>query len=318
MIGEKLLKYWRVFINLLFPKPMLTLSIIIVSYNTKDLLLACIASLEKEAAKGLTYEIIVVDNASSDGSVEAVKSEYKSVRVIANKENFGFSKANNQGVLISNGRYVLFLNSDTVATIDSIKKMVLFMEENKDCGAATCKVIMPSGKLDDAAHRGFPTPWNAFTHFLGLSKIFPRVRLFGGYNLSYLDLEKTHEIDALAGAFMLVRRSAGEEVGWWDEDFFWYGEDIDFCYRLKEKGWKIYFVPQVSILHYKGVSGGLKKESKHLTTADNATKIRATNARFSAMEIFYKKHYAKKYPFFITWLVLRGIKAKKRHALLRI
>lgn len=290
---------------------MVDLSIVIVSYNTKDFLIKCIQSIE-ETGKDFTYEIIVVDNASGDESVELVKEKFKDVILIANKENLGFSKANNVGIKKASGRYILFLNSDTVVYPITLKTMIDFMDSHKDAGASTCRLQMPSGKIDDASHRGFPTPWNAFCHFSGLSKIFPKTHLFGGYNLTYLDFDKTHEIDALAGAFMLVRRSAGEKAGWWDEDYFFYGEDLDFCYMLKQKGLKIYYVPEVSILHYKGVSGGIKKNSQSLSTASKNTKKRSTYQRFRAMRIFYKKHYEQKYPWLVTRLVYAGIWAKQR------
>ena len=286
------------------------LSIVIVSYNTKDFLKNCLESIKK-TAKDFSYEIIVVDNASKDGSSEMVIKNFKDVMLISNKENFGFSKANNTGVKKTSGRYVLFLNPDTVIYGNVLKKMIDFMDNQKQAGAATCKLVLPNGNIDDASHRGFPTPWNSFSHFSGLSKIFGKTKIFGGYNLEFLDLNKTHEIDSLAGAFMLVRRQAGVDVGWWDEDYFFYGEDLDFCYKLKEKDWKIYYVPEVSILHFKGVSGGIKKHSKHLSTADGETKKNATRERFRAMKVFYKKHYEKKYPWFITRLVYLGIYLKQ-------
>ncbi len=286
------------------------LSIVIVSYNTKDLLKECIESIYKNS-KDLSLEIIVVDNNSYDGSVEMISKNFKDVILVKNKENLGFSKANNIGVKKSSGKYVLFLNSDTLVKENTLRYMVKFMDEYKDAGAATCKLKMPNGKIDDASHRGFPTPWNSFVHFSGLSKIFPKTKIFGGYNLSYLDFDKTHKIDALAGAFMIVRRTAGEQVGWWDEDYFFYGEDIDFCFMLKQKGWEIYYVPQVNILHYKGVTGGIKKHSKHITTADEETRIKSQKERFRAMRLFYKKHYEQKYPWIVTRLVYFGISVKQ-------
>jgi GT2 family glycosyltransferase len=243
--------------------------------------------------------------------LDMVKEEFPKVIRIASKDNEGFSKANNRGIAKATGRFLLFLNSDTIVNKDALEEVVAFLDTHKDVGAATCKVVMPNGKLDDAAHRGFPTPWNALSHFSGLSKVFPHSKLFAGYSLGWMDTTVTHEIDACAGAFMMVRSQAGEEVGWWDEDYFFYGEDIDFCYRLKEKGWKIYFIATVSILHYKGVSGGIKKVSEQITTADEKTKLRVTKARFDAMSIFYKKHYKGKYPKSIHWIVLKGIALKK-------
>ena len=289
---------------------MIDLSIVIVSYNTKNFLEICIESI-KNTSKGFTYEIVVVDNASSDGSSEMIKENFKDVLLIANKENLGFSKANNLGVKKTNGRYVLFLNSDTEVYENTLNTMIKFMDKTKEAGAATCKLELPSGKIDDASHRGFPTPWNSFLHFSGISKALGNTKLFGGYNLGYLNLNETHEIDALAGAFMLVRREAGEQVGWWDEDYFFYGEDLDFCFMLKQKGWKIYYVPSVSILHHKGISGGIKKHSKEISTADEGTRIKSQKERFRAMKLFYKKHYERKYPWIITRLVYIGISVKQ-------
>jgi len=290
----------------------MNLSIIIVSFNTKNLLLDCITSIEKTVKKN-TYEVIVVDNVSTDGTreeIEKLSKRKKYLKVILNKENEGFSKANNRGVRLSSGKYILFLNPDMIMYDDTIDGMVEFVEKNEKAGAATCFLSLPNGKLDDAAHRGFPTPWRAFSHFSGLSRIFPKSKLFSGYSLSHMDITKTHEIEALAGAFMLLPRVAGDEVNWWDEDYFWYGEDLDFCYRLKKKGWKIYFVPKYKALHFKGASGGIKKTTKNLTTASEDTKRKAQQARFDAMRIFYRKHYNDKYPKFISGLVLKGIDIK--------
>lgn len=293
------------------------LSIIIVSFNTKDITIDCINSVIKTVKK-ISYEIIVVDNNSQDDSVESIQNlkfkiqnDNSKFKIIKNNKNEGFSKANNMGVKNARGRYVLFLNSDTVVYENTLDSVIEFMDNHEKVGAVTCYVEMPDGKLDDAAHRGFPTPFRALSHFSGLSKLFPRSKLFSGYSLGWMDLSKTHEIEALAGAFMLVRREAGEEIGWWDEDFFWYGEDLDFCYRLKEKGWKIYFVPHYKILHLKGVSGGIKKVSENISKATHDTKKKATRARFEAMRIFYKKHYINKYPKVVTALVFSGIGLKE-------
>lgn len=293
---------------------MLDLSIVIVNYNTKEFLGKCIASIVKNV-KNISYEIIVVDNASLDGSVKEIQNDSSKFKVILNKENVGFSKANNQGVKASQkSSYVLFLNPDTIIPEKTIEEMVNFMNSHKDAGASTCKLAMPNGKIDDATHRGFPTPWNAFSHFSGLEKIFPKSKLFAGYSLGWMDFNAVHKIDVLAGAFMLVRRNAGDEAKWWDEDYFFYGEDIDFCYILKQKGWKIYYVPSVSIIHYKGVSGGIKEVSSKITTASIETKKRATKCRFNAMRIFYRKHYQQKYPWIINWLVDKGISLREKFA----
>lgn len=288
------------------------LSIIIVSYNTKDLLLDCISSIHTTIKK-TPYEIIVVDNASTDKTskeLENKKSDFKNMKLIQNEENEGFSKANNRGVKIAKGEYILFLNPDMIMYEHTIDGMIKYMEEHKDVGAATCFLELTDGTLDDATHRGFPTPWNSFTHFSGLSKVFKKSKSIAGYSLGHEDLTKTHEIDALAGAFMVVPRSAGDEAGWWDEDYFWYGEDIDFCYKLKLAGWKIMFVPKYRALHYKGASGGIKKSTQNITVADSNTRKKAQQARFEAMRIFYRKHYENKYPKAISKAVFIGIDLK--------
>lgn len=297
------------------------LSIIVVSFNTSRLTVACLQSIFAHSG-GISFEVIVVDNNSKDNSLQEIEKLKKSlgskgglITLIANKENSGFSRANNIGIKKSSGRYVLFLNSDTVVPEETLPHMVAFMDTRPDAGAATCFVRLVSGQLDDAAHRGFPTPWNALCHFSGLSKLFPHSMLFNGYHMAWRDLTKIHEIDALAGAFMIVRREAGEQVGWWDEDYFFYGEDIDFCYMLRQKNWRIYFIPEVEILHLKGASSGIKKDSQDVTTASLETKRWVTNQRFNAMKTFYKKHYMALYPAFLTWVVLKAIDLKMKKTL---
>jgi GT2 family glycosyltransferase len=288
-------------------------SIIIVSYNTSDLTIACIESLEKSIKKS-SYEIIVVDNDSHDESVTLIKSlcQKKSfLSLIENPENAGFAKANNIGVKASHGRYVLFLNSDTVAGPHTIDAMVDFMDSHPKAGAATCKLNTPDGSIDYSTHRGFPTPLNAFGYFSGLANVFPRSKFVAGYTQGWKDMTQTHTVDVISGAFMFTRREAGEAIGWWDEDYFFNGEDIDFCYMLHKKGWEIYYIPQYSILHYNGMSGGTKKQTAHMTRATKETRVRIQDARFDAMKIFYRKHYNAKYPKLITATILGGIELKR-------
>jgi len=297
------------------------LSIIIVSYNTKDLTVDAVKSI-KQNSDDISYEVIVVDNASKDGSVDALfelsKEKKYNLTFIPNPTNDGFSKGNNIGIEKSKGEYILFLNSDTLLRKNTLKGMLTFMKKNLDVGASTCKLIMENGELDDATHRGFPTPWRSFCHFTALSKIFPHSRLFAGYQLGWMDLNKTHEIEALAGAFMIVPRAAGEQGGWWDEDYFFYGEDIQFCYDLKKKGWKIMFVADFSILHYKGASGGIKKNSNNITKATKETKKRVINSRFNAMKIFYKKNYEKSYPIILKYIIFSAVDLKWAYSRLKL
>jgi len=292
------------------------LSIIILNYNTKQLTLDSISSIEKnypeEVSSGI-YEIIVADNASPDTSLASFKEYAKSTKikyfhVVDNKENIGFAAGNNNAVKYSKGKYVLFLNPDTIVYPKTLKKMIEFIEAHQEAGAASCKIEIPTGGIDEASHRGFPTPWNGFTHFSGLEKIFPESKLFAGYTQGFKDFDAVHEVDAISGAFLLVRREVGEKIGWWDEEYFFYGEDIQFCYNIKKMGYKIYYVPDVSILHYGGVSSGIKKQSHHMTTADAEHRKVMQGHRFDAMRIFYKKNYQKKYPKIVNRLVQTGIK----------
>jgi GT2 family glycosyltransferase len=288
-----------------------------VNHNSTDFLLPCVASIHRTAGS-LLYEIIVVDNASDPNSVDALESSLPGVTVIRNRSNLGFSAANNLGLTNTSGRYLLFLNPDTVVEEQTLSTMLHYMDSHPDVGASTCFVRLPDGTLDDAAHRGFPTPWNALCHFSGLSRLFPRSKPFTGYSLGWQDLSVTHHIDALAGCFMLVRRAAGDVAGWWDEDYFFYGEDLDFCFTLRQLGWKIAFVPGVSILHFKGMSSGIKKVSRDLSRADRSTRASSMQARFDAMRIFYDKHYRNVYPAPLRWLVLTGIRAKQQFALWQV
>ncbi len=284
------------------------LSIVIVGYNTKTFLKACIQSIKSSSLKNLKVEIIVVDNASSDDSMGMLKREFPAVIRIQNKTNLGFAKANNIGVRKTKGRYVLFLNPDTLLGPTVLCEAVEFMDLNSDVAVSSPRLELASGKLDEASHRGFPTPWNSFTHFSGLEKMFPKSKLFSGYTKGWLlDDYNPHEVDSVVGAFYLTRREAGQEVGWWDEDYFWYGDELDFSYRLKEKGWKIFFLPKLKVLHYKGVSSGIIGHTAKLSSASRETKLRSAKASTQAMKIFYDKHYKDKYPFVINWLVTFGI-----------
>jgi GT2 family glycosyltransferase len=291
------------------------LSIIILNYNTKKLTLEAVESIEKnyplDTATG-NFEVIVTDNASPDGSLQAFKDYKKHTKirefiVIDNGGNIGFAAGNNTGVPHAKGRYILFLNPDTIVHPQTLSRMVQFMDEQPKAGAATCNVEIPTGGIDESSHRGFPTPWNAFSHFSGLEKIFPKSRLFGGYIQGWKNMKQPHEVDAISGAFLFVRREVGEQIGWWDEDYFFYGEDLQFCYNVRKAGYKIYYVPEVSILHYGGVSSGIKKISQHITTADIERKRIMQGHRFNAMRIFFKKNYEKKYPKAVNWLVEQGI-----------
>jgi len=300
-------------------KEKIDLSIVIVTFKSENLIEECLNSIYDNLGN-LKIETIISDNSPNENTAKVVRKiidKYNRLKFIRNDKNEGFSKGNNIGVAKASGDYVLFLNPDMKLSKDTLSGMLKFMKEHVDAGAATCAVKLINGKLDDSCHRGFPTPWRAFCHFTKLSRIFPKSRLFAGYNMTYLDFSKTHEIDALAGSFLLISYELGDKLNWWDEDYFFYGEDIDFCYRIKELGFRIYFVPKYTALHYKGVSSGIKKISKDYSTATKSTRKWVTEQRFKAMEIFYEKHYKDKYPAFVRSLVLSGIKLKRKIAIIQ-
>lgn len=279
------------------------LSIIIVTHNAQDFLRQTLRSvLEQE---GITTQIIVVDNASTDDSASMVADEFKSVKWVARDTATGFSAANNLGVKHSTANTILFLNPDvTFQTNHDLKQCYDKLWSDQTIGALTARVNLAlTGKIDVTSHRGFPTPWASFSHFSGLSSKF--------YTKSYLGYTDEHEIDAVGGMFMLLRRKVGDRLGWWDEDYPLYGEDLDFCYRLYQAGYRNWYYPKVVVLHYKGISTGMSKESRGVSTAGDATTRQVKLWSIQAMEIFYRKHYARKYPFFLNWLVYLGIKLLK-------
>lgn len=284
------------------------ISIVILNYNSIEFLRECLSSIEKSSLNGIFIETLIVDNASTDDSVKVIRGEYPNLKLISSEKNLGFAAGNNLAVDKIKGSYVLFLNPDTILEQDTLYKVYKYMEKYKDVGAASCRLELLDGTLDYSTHRGFPTPTNAFFYFSGISKLFPKVKFFTGYTQGWkLDDPKPHEVDAISGAFFFVRREVAEEAGWWDEDYFWYGEDIEFSYRLKENGWKIIFLPKIRTLHYKGVTSGIKKHTKKVSKASKETRKRSARASTEAMRIFYKKHYLKKYPKIVTFIVLLSI-----------
>ncbi|MFW5724805.1 MAG: glycosyltransferase [Bacteroidota bacterium] len=255
------------------------LSVIIVNYNVKYFLEQCLKSVFI-SGKNLTMEVFVVDNNSVDGSVQMVREKFPQVKLIANKENTGFSRANNQAIKISQGEYVLLLNPDTVVEDDTFEKVVAFMDKTPDAGGLGVKMIDGKGVFLPESKRGLPTPAVAFYKIFGLSALFPRSKIFGKYHLGYLDSEKIHKVEILSGAFMLMRKSVLEKTGYLDETFFMYGEDIDLSYRILQAGYKNYYFPETRIIHYKGES--TKKSS-----------INYVFVFYNAMIIFARKHFSK-------------------------
>lgn len=291
-------------------KLVMDLSIITLNLNTKGFLKDCLQSLSVSGLNESQFEVIVSDNGSTDGSVDMLKKEFPKVKLVENGRNLGFAAGNNAALGQISGRYVLFLNSDTKVPPETLGEMIKFMDEHQDVGASTCYVETRDGALDRNCHRGFPTLGTALAYFSGLYKVWPKSKLFGGYYQSYKDLSTVHQVDAIEGAFMMVRREAGEAAStapgkWWDEDFFFFGEDLDFCYRLKEKGWKTMFVPTVRIWHYKGATHGFNKQG--VVEFSREEKKKLVKSTTQAMKLFYQKHYRGKYPGWLTGLVFLAI-----------
>ena len=265
----------------------------IVNYNVKEYLEQALRSV-RQTVRGFSSEIFVVDNNSTDGSADLVESVFKDVRLIRNTTKLGFAKANNQALKRARGKFILLLNPDTIVQEDTIQIMVDFMENHPEAGAVGCKVLNPDGSLQLACRRSFPTPSVAFFKLVGLSWLFPKSRLFGRYNLTFLDPDEVNEVDALSGSCMCIVSEAMHQVGLLDEDFFMFGEDLYWCYRIKRGGWKIYYVPTTQIVHYKGES---------IRRSD----VNSLFAFYKAMYIFVQKHMRRRYLIPLEWLITLGI-----------
>jgi hypothetical protein len=292
-------------VNDAFPPgdPSCDLTVVIPSYNTRDLMEQALRTVE-EASGDLSVEIIVVDNASQDGSQQMVRERFPDAVLICNEKNVGFAGANNLAFRRARGRHILLLNSDTIVRADTLHTMVSYLDDHPQVGAAGCKVLNPDGTLQLDCRRAFPTPSAAIYKLTGLSRLFPQSRRFALYNLSYLDEDETAEVDALSGSFMLVRRETLQQVGGLDEAYFMYGEDLDWCFRMREAGWKIYYVPTTQIIHFRGQSG-------------RSHALRVQFRKNEAMAIFVHKHMRKRYRFFPVWLLHVGIVAYSLYAFLK-
>jgi N-acetylglucosaminyl-diphospho-decaprenol L-rhamnosyltransferase len=296
---------------------MLDLGIVITNYNTRDLLRTCLRTVYASKG-GFTFQVIVVDNDSSDGSAEMVATEFPQAKLITNAENVGYPCANNQGLralgfVAQPGNrptrgaanpsafspaFALLLNPDTELPPDALARMLDFMAQYPGAGVVGPKLVLRDGSLDLACRRSFPTPAVSFYRFAGLSRLFPHSPRFGRYNLTYLDPDQLSEVDSVVGAFMLVRGEAIGQVGLMDEQFFMYGEDLDWAYRIKAAGWKVYYNPTVTVLHVK------RAASRHSS--------RAQVEFFRAMEIFYRKHYADQTPWWLHGLIVGAIAVRQR------
>ncbi|MBX4205323.1 MAG: glycosyltransferase family 2 protein [Candidatus Doudnabacteria bacterium] len=262
------------------------LSIIIVNYNTKDLTRKCLASVFASSTN-FVFEVLVSDNGSSDGSIEMIRSEFPQVRLLENNANLGFSKGNNVAIEQAQGQLVLLLNTDTEVRSNTLELSVRYMYAHPDVGIMGCKVLLPNGRLHEASRRRFPNPANAFLRLFGLAK-------FSNYNYRNVSVDEEMEVDSVVGAFLMIKKEVIDKIGLLDEEFFMYGEDLDWCWRAKEAGFKVMYYPAAEITHY-------------LYGSSKAVAFRSVRWAYDAMKIFYRKHYAASHNFLFNQMVYLGI-----------
>lgn len=284
---------------------MSNLTISIVNFNAGDHLLRCLESLRK-ISKELPFEVWIIDNASTDKSIDQAIDKFPEFKYLKNDENLGFGKAHNLVMKNAKTPYILTLNPDTIIPSGTIKFMYEFMENNPSIGVSSCKVEKENGKIDKASHRGFPTLWASFLYI-----VFKNDKL---YHLTDRNMNIPHEVDSVVGAFMFLRKSVLEKIGYFDEDYFLYGEDIDLCFRIKQGGFLVMYVPEVKIIHTKGISSGIKEHSQSTSRASIDTRNSSIDHFYETMIIFYKKHYAKNHPSLLNYLVYSGINLKRQIA----
>lgn len=271
----------------------LRLSIVIVNWNTNRLLEACLESIYRHAPE-FGFEVIVVDNASDDFDAFALQTQFPNTTFIANDSNLGYAKGNNQGINRSEGDFILLLNPDTEVKDDSLATLVEFMEDHHRAAAAGCRLVRPDGTVERSC-RSFPSPGPVAFEFLRLSRLFPRSRVFGAYRMTWFDYNEEIQVDQPMGSCLILSRKAVKEIGLIDEDFPIFFNEVDWCYRAKQSGWKIYFTPATEIIHHGGSS-----------TKQIRREMRRESHRSLAR--FYRKHYRKKLFPPIYWFIMAAIR----------
>jgi GT2 family glycosyltransferase len=281
----------------------LSLSICIVTYQARDYLRDCLNSLYAHAPNG-EYEIIVVDNHSTDGTIETLERQFPQVQLIKNPTNNGFTAPMNQALRQAQGQYLLQLNPDTIVHDQALNQLIQFMQSHPKVGICGPKVLNTDGSLQKPCRRGESTPWAVITYFLGLSSLFPKSKLFGGYLMNYLDEDEINEVDGVAGSCMLLRREVIDQIGYLDERFFAYQEDADFCFQARQAGWKVYYVPTAQITHYGGQGGS------------RVQPYRSIFEWHRSYWLYYRKNLAANYFFLLNWLYYLAMLVKLALALL--
>ena len=271
------------------------ISVCMVALNVRDFIRDCLHSL-RQSSSGLSIEVIIVDNHSTDGTLEILKSEFLSgdsplpVRLVENSQNEGFVRPTNQGMRLAAGRYLLWLNPDTIIHPGALDQLVDFMESHPDVGICGPKVLNRDGSMQKPCRRGVSRPWATFSYFSGLSRLFPKSKLFGGYLLNYMDEDATHEVDGVSGSCMFIRRAVVDQIGYVDEQFFAYQDDADYCFQAQKAGWKIYYVPTARITHFGGQGGS------------RAQPYRSIYEWHRSYYLYYRKNLSADYFFLFNWL----------------
>ena len=300
---------------------MIDLSICITSLNASDYLRDCLHSISEQASylhwvganqndpgvvddaeqaanAGLNIELIIVDNGSTDDTISMLQAEFPAVKLIQNSQNEGFAKPSNQALRLSQGQYLLVLNPDTIVLPGALNKLVQYMMEHPEVGICGPKVLNRDGTLQKACKRGVSRPWAAFSYFTGLSSLFPHSKLFGGYLLNYLDEDQVHEVDGISGSCMLIRRQVIQQIGYFDERFFAYQEDADFCFQAQKAGWKVIYLPTAQVIHFGGQGGS------------RVQPYRSIYEWHRSYYLYYRKNLAADYFFLFNWFFyfLMGVK----------
>ena len=284
------------------------LSVVIVSYNVKYFLEQCLSSLKK-AVEGISLpgggaEVFIIDNASSDGSPDFLEPLFPDFHFIRNKENSGFAKANNQVIPLCNGDFILFLNPDTILAEDSLDICISFFRDHVDAGAVGVRMIDGAGRYLRESKRGFPYPAASFFKMTGLTRLFPQSKTFSSYYMGHLDEDHTLAVDVLSGAFMMIKKTVLNQTGGFDEQFFMYAEDIDLSYRINKAGFKNYYLPATTVIHFKGES--TQKDSHYVKMF------------YSAMQLFMKKHFGNKGFSFRLYMMTLGLRLRQSLSFMRL
>ncbi|MBV8719778.1 MAG: glycosyltransferase family 2 protein [Chloroflexi bacterium] len=276
--------------------PQIDLSIVVLNYNTREHLRACLHALRAEGSPSIETEVLVVDNASADGSVEMVATEFPWARLVRSLRNGGFAFGNNQALRLARGDAILVLNPDTLIPPGGLGALLDVLRQHPEAGIVGPKLLRPDGSIHLACRRSFPTPSVAFYRLTGLSRLFPKSQRFGRYNLTYIEPDVPIEVDSVCGACLLIRRSVVDRIGLLDERFFMYGEDLDWCLRTREAGWTVRYEPSIVVRHQHGA-------------ASRQRAFRTNVYFFRAMDLFYRKHYIQRYHPLLTGVVRTSIYA---------